>query len=61
MSQGVIRRSGDRIRKKNVKRDDWPDDDMRTRIVFITHNIPRDAIENLFNCMTQRDKNKTEY
>lgn len=40
--------------------DDWPDDDMRTRIVFITQNIPRDAIENLFNCMTQRNKNKTE-
>ncbi|ASG68054.1 hypothetical protein CDV26_06340 [Francisella halioticida] len=31
--------------------DNWPDDDHRTRLVFITHNIPQEVIQKLFNSL----------
>jgi G3E family GTPase len=34
-----------------VTLDAWGDDDRRSRLVFITRNIPRETIENLFNAI----------
>ena len=31
--------------------DSWPDEDRRTRLVFITHNIKKDEIEKFFNAL----------
>ena len=31
--------------------DKWPDDDRRTRLVFITKNIPKENIEGLFDAL----------
>ncbi|MGK2284534.1 CobW family GTP-binding protein [Pedomonas sp. V897] len=33
--------------------DRWPDDDQRTRLVFITRNIPRETIEGFFRAWSQ--------
>ncbi|HLU91977.1 MAG TPA: GTP-binding protein, partial [Pedomonas sp.] len=36
-----------------VHLDAWPDDDHRTRLVFITRNIPRETIEGFFKAWAQ--------
>ena len=36
------------VAHRPVELEDWPDADRRSRLVFITRNLPRDAVEALF-------------
>jgi G3E family GTPase len=38
-----------------VQLDAWPDDDHRSRIVFITRGLGRDVVENMLNALTQKE------
>lgn len=39
-----------------VELDEWPSEDHRTRIVFITRDVPRSGIENTFNVFINPEK-----
>ncbi|HVC55504.1 MAG TPA: GTP-binding protein, partial [Stellaceae bacterium] len=36
------------VAHRPVELEDWPDSDRRSRLVFITRNLPRDTVEQLF-------------
>jgi G3E family GTPase len=36
------------VAHRPVELEDWPDGDRRSRLVFITRNLPREAVEALF-------------
>lgn len=38
-----------------VQLDEWPDDDHRSRIVFITRGLGPDVVESMLNALTQKD------
>jgi G3E family GTPase len=35
-----------------VELEDWPDDDRRSRLVFVTRGLPREAVARLFTDVT---------
>ena len=37
-----------------VQLDAWPDDDHRSRIVFITRDLGRDVVENMLSALTKK-------
>jgi G3E family GTPase len=39
-----------------VQLDAWPDDDRRSRIVFITRDLTRDIVESMLNALTERSE-----
>src|SRR5437016_5708325 len=40
------------VAHRPVELEDWPDDDRRSRLVFITRNLPREPVERLFAAVT---------
>jgi G3E family GTPase len=40
------------VAHRPVELETWPDGDRRSRLVFITRNLPRDAVEQLFRAVT---------
>jgi len=38
-----------------VQLDEWPDDDHRSRIVFITRGLGREVVENMLTALTQKE------
>ena len=40
------------VAHRPIELEDWPDDDRRSRLVFITRNLGRDAVEQLFAAVT---------
>jgi len=44
----VVVQAVQHVAHRPVELEDWPDDDRRSRLVFITRNLPREAVELLF-------------
>ncbi len=44
----VVVQAVQHIAHRPVELEDWPDDDRRSRLVFITRNLGRDTVESLF-------------
>jgi G3E family GTPase len=44
----VVVQAVQHVAHRPVELEDWPDDDRRSRLVFITRNLPRAAVEPLF-------------
>ena len=40
------------VAHRPIELEDWPDDDRRSRLVFITRNLDREAVEPLFAAVT---------
>jgi G3E family GTPase len=49
----VVVQAVQHVAHRPVELEDWPDDDRRSRLVFITRNLPRAPIEQLFRAVAK--------
>jgi G3E family GTPase len=49
----VVVQAVQHVAHRPVELEDWPDDDRRSRLVFITRNLPRAPIEQLFRAVAR--------
>jgi len=49
----VVVQAVQHVAHRPVELEDWPDDDRRSRLVFITRNLARDAVEQLFRAVAE--------
>ncbi len=41
------------VAHRPVELEEWPDDDCRSRLVFVTRDLPREPVERLFICIAE--------
>ncbi len=49
----VVVQAVQHVAHRPVELEDWPDDDRRSRLVFITRNLPRAPVEQLFRAVAE--------